>query len=137
MSEGIEGADIVGTLLRGYADLTAIVPVERIKIAALPEGDPLPHVLITTVTTIERRTLIRGEKVRTVERVSVRVRAGDLRNQRLLRRLVVRCCAGKVGDIGGGSAVSILTDGAGPEGRGPDNAFERVQDFRVSHDATV
>ncbi|SFK44581.1 hypothetical protein SAMN03159338_4275 [Sphingomonas sp. NFR04] len=137
MSEGIEGADIVGALLRADAAITAKVPEDRIKIAALPEGEVLPHILIGTTTTLERKTLIREAVVRTVERVSVRVRAENLRDQRLLRRLVVRCCAGRTGDIGGGSSVSITTDGAGPEGRGTDNAFERVQDLRVSHDATV
>ena len=137
MSEGIEGADIVGALLRADVAITAIVPPASIKIAALPEGDPLPHILISTTTTIERKALIREVAVRTVERVSVRVRAASLRDQRLLRRLVVRCCAGRTGDIGGGSSVSITADGAGPESRGTDNAFERVQDLRVSHDATV
>ncbi len=86
---------------------------------------------------MERKPLKRGERVRTIERISVRVRAASLRQQRLLRRLVVRCCAGRTGDIGGGFAVSITTDGAGPEGIGPGNAFERTQDLRVSHDVAV
>ncbi len=137
MTEGVEGADIVGALLRDYADLTAIVPMAQIKIGTLPEGAPLPQILLSTTTTRERQPLKRGESTRTVERVSVRVRADNLRDQRLLRRLVVRCCAGRTGNIGGGASVSIITDGAGPEGFGIDRAFERVQDFLVSHDATV
>jgi len=137
MSDGPEGADIVGALLRGFTDLTEIVPAERIKIGRLPDDTPLPQVLITTVSTIERKPLKRGPTVRTIERIAVRVRAKDLRTQRLLRRLVVRCCAGQTGDIGGGSAVSITTDGAGPEGIGLGGAFERTQDLRVSHDVAV
>jgi hypothetical protein len=137
MTDVVEGADIVGALLRDFTDLTAIVPPERIKIGALPEQAPLPQVLISTTSTVERKPLTRGALVRTVERVSVRVRADNLRDQRRLRRLVVRCCAHRTGDIGGGSAVSITTDGAGPEGIGLGGAFERTQDLRVSHDVAV
>jgi hypothetical protein len=137
MSDGPEAADIVGALLRGFADLIAIVPVERIKLGTLPEGTPLPQVLLSATSTVERKPLKRPAAVRTTERVSVKVRADNLRDQRLLRRLVVRCCAHQAGDIGGGSAVSITTDGAGPEGIGLGGAFERTQDFRVSHDVAV
>ncbi len=137
MTEPVEGADIVGSLLRDFAEITAIVPVAQIRIGPPPEGAQLPQILLTTTSTVERKPLKRPAMVRTVERVSVRVRAANLRDQRLLRRLVVRCCAGLTGDIGGGSAVSITTDGAGPEGVGPGNAFERTQDLRVSHDVAV
>lgn len=137
MSDGPEGADIVGALLRDFAEITAIVPVAQIRIGPPSEGANLPQILLATTSTVERKPLKRGEMVRTVERVSVRVRATNLRDQRLLRRLVVRCCAGRTGDIGGGSAVSITTDGAGPEGVGLGNAFERTQDLRVSHDVAV
>ncbi|RSV41534.1 hypothetical protein CA234_09710 [Sphingomonas sp. ABOLE] len=137
MSDGPEAADIVGALLRGSADLTEIVPAERIKIGRLPDDAPLPQVLLSTTSTVERKPLKRPAAVRTTERVSVKVRADNLRDQRLLRRLVVRCCAHQTGDIGGGSAVSITTDGAGPEGIGLGGAFERTQDLRVSHDVAV
>lgn len=137
MSDGPEAADIVGALLRDFPELTAIVPIERIKIGTLPEGAPLPQVLLSTISTVERKPLTRGEAVRTVERLSVKVRADNLRDQRLLRRLIVRCCAHRTGNIGGGSGVSITTDGAGPEGIGLGGAFERTQDLRVSHDVAV
>ncbi|WP_313534396.1 hypothetical protein [Sphingomonas sp.] len=137
MSESVEGADIVGALLLDFAELKPIVSAGQIKIGALPESAPLPQILLTTTSTVERKPLKRGERVRTVERVSVKVRADNLRDARLLRRLVVRCCAHRTGDLGGGSAVSITTDGAGPEGIGLGGAFERTQDLRVSHDVAV
>lgn len=136
MTEPVEGADIVGALLLDFPELS-IVPAGQIKIGALPEGAPLPQILLSTVSSVERKSLKRGATTRTVERIAVRVRAASLREQRLLRRLVVRCCAGMNGDIGGGFGVSITTDGAGPEGIGLGGAFERTQDLRVSHDATV
>ena len=137
MTDVVEGADIVGTLLREYADITAIVPVAQIKISTLPEGVSLPHILLSTVSSVERKPLKHGATVRTTDRIAVRVRGSSLREQRVLRRLVVKCCAGRTGNIGGGLAVSITTDGAGPEGRGADNAFERTQDLRVSFDAAA
>lgn len=137
MTDVVEGADIAGALLREYADLISIVPAAQIKISTLPEGASLPHILLSTVSSVERKPLKRGATVRTTDRIAVRVRASSLREVRVIRRLVVRCCAGRTGDIGGGSAVSITTDGAGPEGRGADNAFERTQDLRVSFDAVA
>jgi hypothetical protein len=126
------GVDIIGALLRADSSVTAFVPEVAIKAGRLPDGIALPALLIKATSTVERQPLKRGPSVRTVERVSVTVRAANYREQRLAMKLVRDCCAGKTGEIAGASSVSILTAGTGPELDGPANSFERTQDFRVS-----
>lgn len=129
------GADIVGALLRTYAPLTGAVPVAQIKAEMLPEGSPLPAVLVRDVSSIDRQPLRRGSWVRLTDRVAVTVRAASYRDRKVIIGLVRACCAGRTGDIGGGMRVAILTAGLGPGLIGPGNSFERTQDFRVSFDA--
>lgn len=133
--ETVTGASIVGTLLRDDTEIATAVPAERLKLGALPDNIPLSAILLRIVSSIERQTLVRGAKTRTVDRVSVTVRAASYREQTRLIGLVKKCCAGRTGDVGGGQSVSILTAGTGPDLRGPGDSFEQTQDFRVSHDA--
>lgn len=129
------GVDIVGTLLRGDAGVTQAVPAARIKAGALPDNVALPALLVRLVSGVERQTLKRGATTRTVDRVSVTVRASSYRDQVQIIGLVRQCCAGRVGNVAGGSSVSILTAGTGPDLNGPASSFEQAQDFRVSFDA--
>lgn len=129
------GVDIVGSLLRAYQPLTNLVPEARIKAGALPDGVMLPALLVRLVSSVERQPLRRGATTRTTDRVAVTVRAANYREQVAVIKMVRACCAGKVGNIGGGSSVSILTAGTGPDVIGPAASFEQTQDFRVSHDA--
>ncbi len=129
------GVDIIGTLLGADGEVLALVPAERIKAGRLPDGVVLPALLVKATSTTERQTLKRAAKTRTIDRVSVTVRAGNYQDQRRAIALVTKCCAGLTGNIGGGLRVSILTAGTGPELDGPANSYERTQDFRVSYDA--
>lgn len=131
------GADIVGTLLLADLAVTARVAPANMKLGKLPDNVPLPALLIRTVSSIEAQPLKRGGTIRTVDRVSVAVRAATYRDQVEIIRLVRKSCAGKTGNIGGGSRVAIGTAGAGPDMNGPGNSFEQTQDFRVSFDATT
>jgi hypothetical protein len=131
----MSGLDIIGGLLRADANVIALVPVDRIKGGRLPDGVELPALLVKETSTVERQPLKRTAQTRTVDRVSVTVRAANYRDQRLAMRLVRKCCAGRTGDLAGAVRVSILTAGTGPELDGPADTFERTQDFRVSYDA--
>ncbi len=131
----MSGVDIIGTLLREDPDVLDLVPETNIKAGRLPDSVTLPALLVKATSTVERQTLKRGSTTRTIDRVSVTVRAASYRDQRLAMRLVTTCCAGRTGNVGGGVRVSILTAGTGPELDGPGNSFERTQDFRVSYDA--
>lgn len=132
----MSGVAVVSSLLRGATDLTAIVPAESIKGGTLPEGVSIPALLVRSVSLNERQPLRRGAAIRTVERVSVTVRATNYREQRAVIALVRRICGGFVAtEAVGVTNVSILTNGAGPDVIGPGNTFERTQDLRVSFDA--
>lgn len=131
----MSGVDIIGELLRTDAEVTAFVPLDRIKAGRLPDGVALPALLVRTVSIVDRQPLKRVGWVRVVARVAVAVRAASYVDQEEAIRLVRRCCAGRTGDIGGGTRVSITTAGTGPDVSGPANSFEQTQDFKVSFDA--
>lgn len=131
------GGDIIGALLRADAAVAARVPESSIKGGRLPEAQPLPALLVRTVSLVDRQPLKRSGWVRSVARVAVTVRAASYRDQNEIIALVRMCCAGKTGDIGGAKRVSILTAGLGPDVNGPGGSFEQTQDFRVSFDAEV
>lgn len=126
------GVDIIGALLQADGALIAIVPANRIKAAQLPDGIPLPALLVRLVSSVEQQLLNRGTTVRSTDRISVTVRAANYRDQVQIIRRVRSICAGQTGAVGGGDDVSILSAGTGPDVIGPANSFEQTQDFRVS-----
>jgi hypothetical protein len=134
---GFDGSDIIGALLLADADLLAVVPAARIKAGALPENVGLPALLVTCTSAVERTPLVRGASTRTVDRISVTVRAASHAERKAVMGLVTACCAGKTGNIGGGTRVAIRPAGRGPDLRGPGNTFDRTADFRVSYDAAT
>jgi hypothetical protein len=129
------GVDILGELVLTDDSLIAAIPPAQIKAGALPENVVLPALLFRMTSNVERQMLKRGTSVRTIERVSVTVRAVSYDEQRAAIALVVKACAGRTGSIAGADNVSVLTAGRGPDLRGPGNTFEQTQDFRVSFDA--
>lgn len=131
----MSGASIIGALLRADGEPSRPVDAASIKEGRLPPKVALPVLLVRTVSSVDRQTLKRGALVRETDRIAVTVRAESLREVKALIRWVRARCAGKTGDIGGGTRVSVLTAGLGPDVNGPGDAFENTQDFRVSHDA--
>ena len=131
------GVDIAGTLLRTDAATLAVVAEANIKAGRLPEAITLPALLIRSVSLVDRQPLKRGTITRSVERVSVTVRAANYRDVGLILKAVREAIAGWCGNIAGGQRISILTAGTGPDVNGPGNTFERTQDFRVSYDAAT
>lgn len=131
----LEGSDIIGALLCDDQSLVALVPVGQIKAGLLPEGAPLPSLLVNGISSVDRQPLKRGPLVRRTDRVAVTVRAGRHIDRKTIIAAVRKCCAGKTGNLGGGLNVSIITAGIGPDVNGPGNIFEKTQDFKVSFDA--
>ncbi|KQN77876.1 hypothetical protein [Sphingomonas sp. Leaf62] len=129
------GTDIIGTVLREAAPVTAMVPGKNIKTGRLPDIVKLPALLIRTISLIERQPLKRTGMVRWTERVAVTVRAENYLDQKLILRRVRAVCLARSGAIAGAERVSILPAGAGPDIAGPANSFEQTHDFRVSFDA--
>lgn len=130
------GVDIVGGLLRNDPAITALIAVASIKAGELPEGVVLPALLVRSVSLNDRQPLKRGAMTRSVERVSVTVRAASYRDQRMIIKVIRDCCRGWIGaSMAGAERIAIATAGLGPDVRGPGNTFEQTQDFRVSFDA--
>lgn len=127
------GVDIVGALLRAEAAERPVAP-DSVKAGMLPEGMALPALLVRSVSTIERLRLKRGTVVRTVERVSVTVRAASYREQVAIMKWARARCSGWVGNMAPAERISILFAGIGPDLLGPGNSFEQGTDFRVSFD---
>ncbi|MCW2395888.1 MULTISPECIES: hypothetical protein [unclassified Sphingobium] len=130
----MSGVHIIGTLLRGYDDLTALIPAAQIKAGKLPDGT-VRGLLLRSVSNTENQTLTREATIRKRARVSVTLRTQEYRDFDLIMPLIVKACAGLTGQIAGHMRVSILTAGEGPDVLGPASTFERTQDFRVSYDA--
>jgi hypothetical protein len=133
----MSGVEIVGDLLRAYEPLAELMEPTSIKAGKLPDNVVLPAILIRSVTLVDRQRLKREPLVRSVERVSVAVRAANYRDQKAAIKLIRRCCRDVIGDLSGCFRVSILTAGTGPDVGGPANSFEQTQDFRVSFDAAA
>lgn len=133
----MSGAAIIGELLRADTGLGALVPTASIKIERLADNADLPTVMVREISSTDRQTLKQRQIVRSVDRVSVTVRARDLREREAVLRLVRAACAGKLGSIAYCVGVSVLTAGKGPGLAGPGNSYERAQDFRVSYDAAL
>lgn len=131
------GVDIVGALLRESSEMTAMIPEERIKAGVLPANIALSALLLRQISGVDRQPLKRGVFTRVTDRVAVTVRASNYRDQRAAMKLVRKICAGRIGNIGGGTRVAILTAGLGPDVAGPADSFEQTQDFKVSYDATA
>jgi hypothetical protein len=129
------GEEIIGDLLLADATVADIAPPGRIKIAQLPEDIALPAILIRLVSLTDRKPLKRGPVTRSIARIGVTIRAGNVRDLRAALAAARDCCAGRVGDFGGARNVSILTADLGPSLIGPGNSFEITQDFHVSFEA--
>lgn len=129
------GTDIIGALLLADAELIALIPAPRIKSGVLPDGIDLPALVVQETSQVERQTLVRGSKVRMIDRVSVTGRFNSIRERKTIMEMVKTICAGRTGTIADMENVSILTAGRGPDLLGPADSFEKTQDFRVSYDA--
>lgn len=129
------GAEIMGVLLYAHAPLVVVVPTEQIKGGRLPDGTPLPSLLVRTVSLIDRQPLIHPGWFRSTARVSVMVRAASYDEQNAVIRLVRAVPKGAIGHVGEARNVVVLTAGLGPDVIGPANTFEQTQDFRVAFDA--
>src|SRR3546814_1291074 len=65
------GSDIIGALLREHQPLINVVPLANIKAGMLPEGQPLPALLVRTVSLVDRQPLKRGGWCRSVARIEI------------------------------------------------------------------
>lgn len=129
-------AEIIGAMLRRLEPLIAVVPVERIKGGRMPDGTPMPWLLVREVSIIDWRALRSHGWYRSTARVSVMVRAASYAEQLEVMKLVRQLPQGAIGTVGDASSVVVHTAGGGPDVLGPADTFEKTQDFRVGFDTT-
>ncbi|MBT2242684.1 hypothetical protein JQK15_03960 [Sphingobium sp. BHU LFT2] len=131
----MEGSDIIGALMGEYQPLLDLVPVTQIKAGLLPDDSPLPAIVVSGISVVDRQPLKRLALVRRTERVSVTVLARSHVERQAIIAAVRKCCAGRTGNVGDALNVAVITAGTGPDVNGPGGRFERAQDFKVSFDA--
>lgn len=133
----MDGAEIMGDVLRKNVALTSVVRAPAIKGGRLADEEGLPVLLVRSLSIVDRQALALEAMVRTTERISVTVRAASYRDRKAIMGLLRS--AGRAGMVidalDDARNISVLTAGAGPELNGPGNSFERNQDFYVSYDA--
>lgn len=130
----VTGSDIVGALLLASPALLALVPADHIAAARLPDGLPLPLIVVELISTTNRQPLKRGRFVRRTDRITVNVRTASHADRTRAMHLVGLACAGRTGTIAGAERVSVVTAGSGPELNGPGDSYDQGRDFLVSFD---
>ena len=134
----MSGVEIIAQLLRGHAPITAIVPLDRIRDAALDVGGTAPALVVEQISSVDQRLLDQTVPTFMTDRVQVTIAARDTDQRRLLTRLVREACAGQRGDMFGLMKVDVQTDGQGPDfADGAPRIFMRTQDFRVAYNTAA
>lgn len=129
----MSGVLIVGELMRAFQPLTAEVPVAQIKAWKVPQGTPLPSVVLTRVSRAARQLLAEEAFRLVTERVQGTAHAASGLQREAILKLMRRACADKRGTIAGFTNVSVLLAGGGPDFM--DDAasiFMGSEDLRVS-----
>ena len=134
----MNGVNVIGDLLRASADITAVVPVERIRAGALPQQTALPAIVVESISLNDRNILQPGDTRMVRERVQVTVLAPNYRQKNDILRLVRKVCADRRANLSSQSDVVVLTDGAGPDFMADDASFwMQNQDFSVSYNEST
>lgn len=111
----MSGVVAIRQLLVGSEPLVALVPASRVISGALPQGAPLPALVINSVSATEEDVISVGPTRFVSERVQVTVFARNLPEQKGLLLAVKRAAADKVPDLIGGRAMPVTTAGTGPD----------------------
>lgn len=128
----MSGLVVLRAVLVGDPLVTAAVPVERIVADELPLDTPLPALSITMISSVDRKALRRSALRRVAERVQVTILARDATERLDLTARVRAAAEGLVGDVAGIAAVSIQSEGQGPDLTTEAGIRIRTQDFIVS-----
>ncbi len=111
----MSGIAIVGSLLHASAPLIAQVPAGQIDAWELPQGTPLPSIVITRVSRTKRQFLAAQSVWMMTERIQATVRASNGAQRETIIDLIERACADRIGTIAGFASVAVLLAGTGPD----------------------
>jgi hypothetical protein len=111
----MDGIAVIRNLMVAHADLTALVPADRVVAGTLPTGVALPAIAITRVSMVDDNIVTPGASRHVNERVQVTVLAKNYPTLRNIMRKVKKAGADKLGNLAGLTNVTVRTDGAGPD----------------------
>lgn len=133
----MNGVAVIRQLLVSDDDLISIVPVTRISAGVLPSGIDLPAISIMSVSTTDRNIPNPGAQRHVVERVQVTVMAADYPELKAVMAQVKRAGADRMPTVAGISAVTVHTDGMGPDFMNETaSIYMQPLDFRVTYSET-
>lgn len=117
------------------ASLISLVPAVRIQAGVMPQGTPLPAVILQSISRQDNNIPAPGITRFVWERVQVTVLAANYPQQKAVLAAVRRAAADVLYPaVPGISGVTIHTDGAGPDMSNDDaSIFIGSQDFRVKY----
>lgn len=126
----------VYALLSAAPAVTALVG-DRIYPGQLPEGEPLPALVIEHISSVRLGRLdAQAETHPTQTRMQVNLIANQYRVLKAMRDAVTSALQFKRGALGGGAVIAILPDQAGPDLADPAlGTFFQPLDFLVVHEA--
>lgn len=128
----MDGVAVIWSLLTGNAALTALVPASRIAAGVAPQGIELPAISVTFVSGVDRNIPSPVSQRHVSERVQVTVHAKNYPSQKAVLRAVKKAAADKMPTVAGITAVTVHTEGAGP-----DFMNEEASIYQGSHDFTI
>lgn len=130
----MSGVKIVRALLVADAALIVQVPATKIIAGVIKAGTQAPAIAITEVVGIDRNIPNPGVTRHVFERVQVTLIAKDYAQQKAVMKLLRKACADKRGTIAGIAAVTVVTEGRGPDFNDEQAGFYmQSQDFRVGY----
>jgi hypothetical protein len=131
----MSGVAAVNSILSADADVTSIVPAERVITGDIRAGEALPAICIKQISSVKHPSIDMGSTTRTfrLDRVRVTVHTKVSYEQKAaILTLIGVALVGKKRTVG-----SIWVDSILPEGQGPDfddtaaKTYERSEDYMV------
>jgi len=134
----MNGVAVILQLLSADAGVTGLIDPDalpsRISGDVLGQGVVLPAIEVELVSSVDRNILSPGGARHVQDRVTVRGHAATVPDLAALMKAIKTACADQMPEIAGLAAITVHTDGAGPQGISPATmARARTQDFLVRY----
>ncbi len=129
----MDGVQALRTVFGAADELTALVPGDRISADPVPIGAPLPAIVLASISAVDLNLPNPGTRRFVRERVRATALAESYDGLKAILRAMRHAAADQVGvTVPGLTAVSIHTDGKGPEAMDPETKVRSVsQDFMI------
>lgn len=127
----MSGALIIGEMLGQSAGLMAVVPSDNLALGGLPQGTPVPALIVTSISDVSTYG-VAGRAQSMTERVQVTILSKHPEQQIDLLKLVLDACDGVTGTVAGFSGVDVTSAGKGADFRDDADVWITSRDFKVT-----